>query len=88
MVLRSGNQYYWDLNPTVYHILSVDLLSDSGETITQVTVRITGEDGSSFTRTTYWVLEDGKWLHRFSQEEIDLFMPELSLEEFVEANDD
>ena len=45
-----------------------------------------GEDGSSFVRTTYWVLEDGEWLHRFSQEEIDLFMPDLSYEEFVEAN--
>ena len=80
------NQYYWDLNSTIYHILSVDLLSDPDETITEVTVRITGEDGSSFDRTTYWVLEDGEWLHRFSQEEIDLFMPELSYEEFVEAN--
>ncbi|MGB3682966.1 MAG: DUF4352 domain-containing protein, partial [Rubrobacteraceae bacterium] len=48
------NQYYWDLNPTVYDILSVELLSDSDEDITEVTVRVTGEDGTSFTRTTYW----------------------------------
>ena len=69
------NQYYWDLNPTVYDILSVELLDDPEETITEVTVRITGADGSSFIRTTYWVLENGEWLHRFGQEEIDSFTP-------------
>lgn len=69
------NQYYWDLNPTVYDILSVELLDDPEETITEVTVRVTPEDGSSFVRTTYWVLEDGEWLHRFGQEEIDSFTP-------------
>ncbi|MGB3683540.1 MAG: hypothetical protein WA990_13770, partial [Rubrobacteraceae bacterium] len=63
------------LNPTVYDILSVELLSDSDEDITEVTVRVTGEDGTSFTRTTYWVLENGDWLHRFGQEEIDSFTP-------------
>ena len=79
------NQYYWDRNPTGYEILSVDLLSDSGEPTAEVTVRIRGEDGSSFDRTTYWVLEDGEWLHRFSQEEIDSLMPDLSYEQFVAA---
>jgi hypothetical protein len=79
------NQYYWDQSETTYNILSVEQLPDPEEIITEVEVRITGEDGSSFDRTTYWVLED-EWLHRFSQEEIDLFMPDLSYEEFVEAN--
>ncbi len=55
------------------------------ELLTEVTVRVTGEDGSSSLRTTYWILENGEWLHRFSEEEIELFMPELSFEEFVEA---
>lgn len=81
------NQYYWDQNETIYDILSVEQLPDPEEIITEVEVRITGEDGSSFVRTTYWVLEDGEWLHRFSQEEIDSFMPELSFEEFVEAQE-
>ena len=77
------NQYYWDRNPTGYEILSVDLLGDSGVPTAEVLVRIRGEDGSTFDRTTYWVLEDGEWLHRFSQEEIDSFMPNLSYEQFV-----
>lgn len=69
------NQYYWDLNSTIYDILSVELLDDSEETITEVTVRVTSEDGSSFVRTTYWVLENGEWLHRLGQEELDSFTP-------------
>lgn len=80
------NQYYWELNSITYDILSVEVVPNSEELLTEVVVRITGEDGSSFIRTTYWVQEDGEWLHRFSQEEIDLFMPHLSYEEFVEAN--
>ncbi len=36
-------------------------------------------------RTTYFVQEDGTWQHRFGQEEYDLFMPELSYEEFAAA---
>ncbi len=80
------NQWYWNQSDTTYDILSVKMVSSSEEPLIEVAVRLIGEDGSSFTRTTYWVLEDGEWLHRFSQEEIDLFMPELSFEEFVEAN--
>lgn len=50
-----------------------------------VRLRLTGEDGSSRIRTTYFVWEDGAWRHRFGQEEIDLFRPDLTYEEFVEA---
>jgi hypothetical protein len=53
-----------------------------------VTLTLTYEDGSSSTRTTYFVYEDGQWKHRFGQEEQeeqDLFMPDASYEEFVEA---
>lgn len=69
------NQYYWDLNPTVYDILSVVSVIGVELPTTEVAVRVTGQDGTSFVRTTYWVLEDGEWLHRFSQEEIDSFTP-------------
>lgn len=69
------NQYYWDLNPTVYDILSVASITGAELPTTEVAVRVTGQDGTSFVRTTYWVLEDGEWLHRFSQEEIDSFTP-------------
>jgi hypothetical protein len=50
-----------------------------------VTLTLTYEDGSSSTRTTYFVYEDREWKHRFGQEENDLFMPDAPYEEFVEA---
>ena len=82
------NQWFWDRYPTVYHILSIESDSESEGSVADVEVRLTGEDGSSWVRNTYWVLEDGEWLHRFSEEETDLFMPDATFEEFVEAQTD
>ena len=82
------NQWFWDRYPTVYHILSIESDGESEGSVADVEVRLTGEDGSSWVRNTYWVLEDGEWLHRFSQEETDLFMPDATFEEFVEAQTD
>ena len=48
-------------------------------------VVLTDADGSTWTRNTYFVYEDGEWRHRFSQEEYDLFMPDLSSREFITA---
>ena len=42
-------------------------------------------DGSTPSRNTYIVYEDGEWKYRFSQEEYDLFMPDASYEEFAVA---
>ena len=78
------NQYLADTYPAIYHILSVEL-DGSGDTIAEVEVRLTGEDGSTSIRNTYFVYEDGAWKHRFAQEEIDLFMPGVSFGEFVAA---
>jgi hypothetical protein len=55
------------------------------EPLAEVAVRLTGEDGSSSTRNTYFLFEDGGWKHRFSEEETELFMPGVPFEEFVEA---
>ncbi len=77
------NQWFWDSNPSIYHIVSIN--PDSASPSAGVEVRITGEDGSSLTRTTYFSLEDGEWKHRFSEAETDLFMPGATFEEFVEA---
>lgn len=71
----------------IYHIKSVDVGSDPWNPVAQVVLRITGEDGSASTRTTYFAYEDGEWKHRFGQEEIDLFMPDVSYEEFVRARE-
>ncbi len=70
---------------TIYHILSVDLDSSSGGPTAAVVVRLTFGDGSSSTRNTYFVYEDGAWKHRFSQEEYDLLLPDATYEKFVEA---
>jgi hypothetical protein len=79
------NQWLADNSPTIYRIDSVDLEDASQESVAEVAVRLTGEDGSTSIRNTYFVLEDGSWKHRFSQEEKYLFMPGVPFEEFVEA---
>ncbi len=68
----------------IYHIESVDQVGTSTEYL-GVTLTLTYEYGSSSTLTTYFVYEDGEWKHRFGREENDLFMPDVSYEEFVEA---
>ena len=55
------------------------------ERLASVTLRLTYEDGSSSTRETYFVYEYGSWKHRFGEEENDLFIPDLSYEEVVQA---
>lgn len=81
----SKNQWFWDRNPLIFHILSINLDNSSEESLAEVELRITGEDGYSWVRTTYFVFEDGEWKHRFSDEETGLFMPDAAFEEFVEA---
>ncbi|MDP9474503.1 MAG: hypothetical protein M3R38_02185 [Actinomycetota bacterium] len=79
------NQWFASNGSVIYNILSVESLDTSGETVAEVSVQITGEDGSSSVRTTYFVLEDGTWKHRFGQEEYNLFMPGVPFDEFVAA---
>ncbi len=78
------NEWFADNGEVIYNIESVDQVGTSTEYL-GVTLTLTYEDGSSSTRTTYFVYEDGQWKHRFGQEEQDLFMPDASYEEFVEA---
>ena len=82
----SKNQWFADNAPVTYHILSADLENAAAhEIVVRVSLRLTGEDGSSSIRETYFVSSDDSWEHRFGQEEYDLFMPDVSYEEFVEA---
>ncbi len=46
---------------------------------------LTYGDGTTSTRLTYFVYENGSWKHRFGEEENDLYMPDASYEEFVAA---
>jgi hypothetical protein len=79
------NQWFADNAPAIYHIESVELDDTSQEPLAEVSVRLTGEDGSSSVRTTYFVYEDGEWKHRFGQEEKDLFEPGVPFEEWVDS---
>ncbi len=77
------NQWFEDNASAIYYIEDVRPDGDSSQTVAEVDVRLTGEDGSSSVRTTYFVYEGGGWKHRFGQEETDLFMPGTPYEEFV-----
>jgi hypothetical protein len=79
------NQWFADNGSVVYHIESAERLGTSSGIVVEVSLRLTYGDGSSSTRTTYFVQEGGAWKHSFGQEEHDLFMPEASYEEFVAA---
>ncbi len=78
------NQWLADQGEATYYIESVELDETSQDPLAEVSVRITSEDGSSFVRDTFWVLENGEWLHRFGQEEYDSLMPGVPFEEWVE----
>lgn len=81
------NQWYVDQDEKIYHIESVDLIEQSLEVnpVVDVEVRLTGEDDSSFVRETAFTLEGGSWKHLFLEEEIQSFRPDLTYEEFLEA---
>ncbi len=78
------NQWLSDNYPAIYNIETVELDETSQEPLAEVAVRLTGEDGSSSIRNTYFVLEGGEWKHRFAQEEIDLFGPGVPFDEWVD----
>ncbi len=78
------NQWFADSGEVIYHVESVGMTGTNSEFV-GVTLTLTYEDGTSSTRDTYFVYENGSWKHRFGQEENDLFMPDLSYEEFVQA---
>ena len=79
------NQWFADNGSVIYNIESAESVGTDGEPVVEVTLTLTYGDGTSSTRTTYFVYEGGTWQHRFGQEEYDLFMPELTFEEFVAA---
>src|SRR5687768_12627660 len=62
------NDYLADTGTVTYTIQSVAMDPSAPETVASVTVVLTATDGSTNVRNTYWVYEDGSWLHRFSPE--------------------
>jgi outer membrane murein-binding lipoprotein Lpp len=67
------NEYLANTGAVTYTIQSVVMDSSAPETLADVTVVLTATDGSTNVRNTYFVYEDGAWLHRFSPEEYDLW---------------
>ena len=65
--------------------MSVKVGSNTQGGLAEVTVDRTFDDGSSLSRKTYFLQEEGSWKHRFTQEEKDIFMPGVPYEEFVET---
>ena len=77
------NQWFADNSPQKLASIYIDAKISSSGTLADVTVNRTFQDGSSSVRDTSFVYEDGSWKHRFSQEELGLFIPGVSFEEFV-----
>ena len=74
------------------YLASVDPLAQSSPEITsevsssspvEVTLNQTFASGAAKSRLTYFVLEDGAWKHRFSQQDDAIFLPDASYDEFV-----
>ena len=78
------NQWLADNGEVIYRVDSAYPVGTSTEYLA-VSLTLTYEDGTSSTRETYFIYEEGEWKHRFGQEENDLFMPDATFEEFVEA---
>ena len=66
------NDWLADNGSATYTIQSIEI-DGSDESIANVAVLLTFEDGSTDLRNTYFVFEDGSWRHRFGSEEYDLF---------------
>jgi endonuclease YncB( thermonuclease family) len=79
------NQWFADNGSVGFDILSVNLDNSAPEPIADVSVGLNYGDGTSSTRLTYFVYEDGSWKHRFGEEENNLYMADASYEEFVAA---
>jgi hypothetical protein len=79
------NQWYAENEGLELSTINVVVNGPTSEPVVSVTIYRTFEDGTSITRDTLFVSEGGLWKHRFSQEEIGIFMPGVPYEEFVAA---
>ncbi len=78
------NEWYADNEGLELSSMDVAVTLASNGYEADVTVYRTFQDGTTITRDTVFVL-DGVWKHHLTEEEIGIFMPDLSYEEFVEA---
>jgi hypothetical protein len=78
------NRYLANVDPVAR---SSPEIASKVSTSSPVEVKLTQtfRSGSTKSRTTYFVWEDGAWKHRFSQQDDDIFLPNASYDEFVRA---
>jgi len=66
------NELGASISPATFTVQYVNMDDSSPNTLANVTVLLTLEDGSTSIRNTYFVYEDGLWKHRFSSEEYEI----------------
>lgn len=79
------NQWIADTEDLKLAYMDIAVNDPPSDLAAGVTVYRTFESGSTITRDTFFVYEDGSWKHQFSQEEVEIFMPGTPFEEFVAA---
>jgi hypothetical protein len=79
------NQWFADNEGLELATINVVVNGSPSDPEVSVTVYRTFKDGTSITRDTLFVSEDGEWKHRFTHEEVEIFMPGVPYEAFVAA---
>jgi hypothetical protein len=79
------NQWFAESEGLELESIDVVVNGSPSDPVVGVMIYRTFKDGTSITRDTYFVPEGGTWKHRFTQEEIEIFMPGVPFEEFVAA---
>jgi hypothetical protein len=79
------NQWFADNEGLELATINVVVDGSPSDPVVSVTVYRTFKDGTSITRGTFFVSEGGVWKHRFTEEEIEIFMPGVPYEQFVAA---
>ncbi len=79
----SKNQFFADTEGLALSTMDAQVNGSASDPVVGVTVHRTFEDGTSIDRDTVFVWEGGAWKHRFVGEELEIYMPETSYEEFV-----
>ena len=79
------NQWFADNEGLELSTVDVEVNDSPSDSVVNVTVYRTFEDGNSIARNTYFVYENDTWKHRFGRDEIEIFMPGASYQEFDDA---
>jgi hypothetical protein len=82
---HAKNEWYADNEGLELSTINVVVNGPTSEPVVSVTIYRKFTDGTSITRDTLFASEGELWKHRFSQEEIGIFMPGVPYKEFVAA---